>query len=98
MKITDFAGCPKSAEPVCLTIGKFDGLHLGHQRLIKEMHKTDLPLVMLSVCITGAPELLTQKESAMAAETMGIASYLRLPLTKNIKEMSPEAFLREICV
>lgn len=98
MKITDFAGCPKSAEPVCLTIGKFDGLHLGHQRLIKEMQKTGLPMVMLSVCIPGAPELLTQKESAMAAETMGIASYLRLPLTKNIKEMSPEAFLREICV
>ncbi|MBO4627713.1 MAG: riboflavin biosynthesis protein RibF [Lachnospiraceae bacterium] len=98
MKMIDICDLRGTDEPISLTIGKFDGIHVGHQQLIAAMRKTGLPMAMLSVCIPGAEELLTQEESAMAAEAMGIELFVRMPLTDDTKSMTPEAFLRDICI
>ena len=63
--------------PVCLTIGKFDGLHKGHRQLLSAMQKTGLPMTMLSVSVPGASELLSQEESAILAEACGVTTFVK---------------------
>ena len=84
--------------PVCLTIGKFDGLHKGHRQLLAAMQKTGLPMTMLSVSVPGASELLSQEESAILAEACGVTTFVRLPLTNKQKQMSAASFFQEICL
>jgi len=37
-----FRGIPPSATPVALTIGNFDGIHLGHQAMLERLGKRPL--------------------------------------------------------
>lgn len=98
----------KIEEPTVVTIGKFDGRHKGHQKLLKEMlcirkecgYKTAVftfstaPVVM----IQGGSQtvITTNQERRNNMEKMGIDYLVEYPFTKEAAHLSPEEFLCQI--
>ncbi|MDE5931128.1 MAG: bifunctional riboflavin kinase/FAD synthetase [Lachnospiraceae bacterium] len=99
---TDFALSHKSV----VTIGKFDGLHLGHQKLFDRVlmqKEKGLPAVIFS--FDPVPEaffggkavkgLMSKEEKLAAFEKMGIDVLIAFPLNKETAATEPEYFVRE---
>lgn len=97
--------------PSAVTIGNFDGVHRGHQRLFEEtaevarergLRPTVLTFDPHPACVVAperAPRLLTTPEERVALMgEHGIEQALILPFTREIARMSPEDFVREIIV
>ena len=83
----------------CVSIGKFDGLHLGHRRLIDEMRRTGLPCMLLSVEPQPVDRaVLTENECRALATALGIEKYEIWPLTDENRKLSPEEFVRDVLI
>lgn len=90
---------------VALTIGNFDGFHLGHQKLIESVvqysHTHNVPSVLMTFDPHPVQVLKPEKkmkrifpvadliEQALAR---GIQDILLQPFSRNFSELSPEAF------
>lgn len=85
-----------------VTLGKFDGLHRGHQQLTRRIcEKKAQGLESVVVTIWPDPKakaLLTKGEKKRLLEAMGINWWLDCPFLPQISHMEPEAFVREILV
>lgn len=103
------AEVPADFGPSALTIGNFDGLHLGHQRLlhrvveIARQHNWTPSLLTFDphptkiVAPARAPKLLSSMEERLAlAQQEGIEQALVLPFDEEVRLLSPEAFVRQI--
>ena len=97
--------------PSALTIGNFDGVHIGHQHLFRQVVETALqngvhptaltfdPHPALIVAPARAPRLLTTpEERATLMGLQGIEQVLILPFTKELAGLTPETFVRQIVV
>lgn len=95
--------------PSILTIGNFDGVHLGHQYLIEKVVTRAKQEKLLSSLITfqNHPStilrpnhkipLLTSSEAKLKLlEKLGIDIVVMLPFTKELSEKTAEKFLDEI--
>ncbi len=92
-------------EPVVLSLGKFDGLHMGHQLLMEEMHKKrhlgyktavftfDIPPREL---VEGEPGsvLTTSREKEYVFSRNGVDYLIEYPFTQKMRSMEPEDFLK----
>ena len=93
----------------CVAIGSFDGVHYGHQVLIKRMmesaHKHNVP----SVVINFYPQpivvfkklkrdfyISTLEERIDLIEKLGVDHMITIPFTEKLGEMSAERFLRKL--
>jgi riboflavin kinase/FMN adenylyltransferase len=94
-----------------VSIGTFDGVHLGHQHLLKTARKRarDLDVPLLVVTFEPPPSKVIRPESfpgrLVTAEhkldllaTLGISTTLVLSFTTEMMRMSAEAFLKELQV
>ena len=88
-----------------LTIGKFDGIHRGHRRLLQEiMQKKDLipcvltfdPLPEVFFGTNTGGVLTTREEKRRLFEEMGVELLVELPFDRETASMEPERFVREI--
>lgn len=90
-----------------ITIGKFDGLHLGHQMLVNEMVKRGKQENLRSVvCVMDfeplwkekdiTPKLLMTKDERERRLKGKVDEVLNLPFDKEFRELTPEEFVREI--
>lgn len=91
-------------EPTVLSLGKFDGLHMGHQLLMEEMHKKqhlgyrtaiftfDIPPKSLVEGKTGQV-LTTNREKEYVFSRNGIDYLIEYPFSPGMRSMEPEVFL-----
>ena len=98
-------------EPIAITIGNFDGIHLGHQRLLHEVGELARTLQCKSVLVTFWPHTLlvvrpdidiryltTQDEKlALAKQYGGIADSIVITFTPEVAAMSAEDFINHLC-
>lgn len=92
-----------------VTLGKFDGVHIGHQKLMQRAleigasgYETVVftfdvsPLVKLGTRIKRT--ILTNEERRLLLEKNGIDCLIECPFVPEIIQMKPEDFVREILV
>ena len=90
-----------------VAIGKFDGVHLGHRRLLEEI--IDKKKDGLAACVftfdptpavlfglSDCKELTTREEKRRLFERLGIDILIEFPLTKETAATEPERFVSEI--
>lgn len=100
----------KIEEPTVVTIGKFDGRHKGHQKLLREMlairreysYKTAVFTFSMapSALIQGRFQtvITTNQERRNHMQKMGIDYLVEYPFTKEASHLPPEEFLSHILV
>lgn len=90
-----------------VAIGKFDGVHLGHRRLLEEIIEkkseglaacvfTFDPAPAVLFGISDGKELSTKEEKRLLFEKMGIDILIEFPLTEKTAATSPEDFVQNI--
>lgn len=89
-----------------VTLGKFDGVHIGHRKLINTMKKAkdgresivftfDVPPIPGK---TGQEVLTTNPERADLIRALGVDKLIECPFVPEISGMDAEVFLKEILV
>lgn len=101
----------KNIEPSVIAFGNFDGIHLGHQEIIKKSVKSaDVSNLKSSVftfsnhpknLIKGGPtvkNILYPQEKAEIIESLGIDYLFNIPFDEAIMNMDPIVFIDELLV
>ncbi|UXX80091.1 bifunctional riboflavin kinase/FAD synthetase [Reichenbachiella carrageenanivorans] len=95
-----------------VTSGTFDGVHFGHQKILKKIVKTAQELNGKSVVLTFWPHprfvlfpeektlklLTTFEEKAKLLEEVGIDYLVKVEFTKAFSQLSSETFIQEMLV
>jgi len=85
-----------------ITIGKFDGFHLGHQSLLSAvLREKEKGLASCVISFSTAVDMernaiYTKEEQRKLCESLGIDILVEYPLDETIREMSAEQFVAEI--
>ncbi len=96
---------------VCCAIGMFDGVHLGHQQVIRQAVSDAHQLEAASLCVTfdqhpakviapeRAPRLIQNLPQRLAAiEALGVEAALVLPFDEVMSQIPAEAFIQGLHV
>ncbi len=99
----------RSLRGCVLTVGNFDGLHLGHQALLSAVVERGRHLSQLAALYTfephprrvlhpeeAQPRLMSWPQLEQGLEAAGIDFVIREPFTLEFSALSAEAFLREV--
>ena len=83
-----------------VSLGKFDGIHVGHRFLLQEVaHQRHLvPTAFTFESRKGISKIYTQKEKDYILQGLGIRREIIFPFNDKIKKMSPEDFVKHILV
>lgn len=98
-------------EPIAITIGNFDGVHRGHQRLMHELVVTAQQVGAKPVLLTFTPHTLMvvrpdmnvryltslEEKLALTARCGGVKDSIVLHFTREVAAMSAEEFLDTLC-
>lgn len=88
-------------EDTAVTLGKFDGLHRGHQKLVSRIRGFEdrgCKSVVFTLNRMEKGQLLTDEERKSIAEKLGVDYLLDCPLTPEISRMEPEIFVEKILI
>ncbi len=90
----------------CLTIGNFDGVHVGHQQLVTKVRKRSGLMNLTSIAITFDPHpmrVLTSNKTPpfitltpqklQLIDSLGIDYTLCMPFTRKLASLEPEEFV-----
>lgn len=83
-----------------VTLGKFDGVHRGHQKLIRSIcDKEGLESAVVTIWPDPKmPALLTKQEKKEMFRSLGVDWWIDCPFLPQISRLEPEAFVRDILV
>ncbi len=92
-----------------ITLGKFDGIHCGHQKLMKKILKQKEKGLQALVFTFGkmpgtvflgtkGQTILTEAEREVKLRELKIDYLIECPFTEEIRQMEPEKFIEEILV
>ncbi len=99
-----------SLRNTCVTLGKFDGLHLGHRKLFalleEEKRRSGCQSVVLAFDFRpgmfqekkGFRFIYTEEEKKLLLAQAGIDCYISYPVTRETSGMEAEDFIRQILV
>jgi len=100
-----------SKEPTVVTIGTFDGVHVGHQKIIKRLVGTGIKSDLKSVILTffPHPRMVLQKDTSIKLintidersdilNSLGLDFLLVKKFTKAFSRLSAEDFVKKILV
>ncbi len=105
------SGLPPNVSGTVLTVGTFDGVHLGHRAVLEEIGRRARARGLRSVLITfdrhpltvvrpeAAPALLTtpdEKKAILAQTALDYVAFL--PFTRTLSRYQPEEFVRMVLV
>ncbi len=107
MKITDnFNIFDDNKQETVVTIGNFDGIHIGHKKLITTTKKYALEKHLKSIVITFNPHpleiikntmpffyIFSEEEKNIEMEKENIDFFIKYPFTKDFSNISPEDFV-----
>lgn len=96
-------------KPTAIALGNFDGVHRGHQQVIRALSAQDLSLGRLTVVtfdphpqafFTGqARPLLTPiEEKCQVLEQLGVEQLVLLPFNRELAALSPQDFVEKILI
>ena len=107
----DFSGVDADFPETAVTIGKFDGVHLGHQALLADLVETAEEHGIASVVVTFDrhpdallnPEALRQpitgpRQKEYLISQAGVDGLLTLAFDEQMAAMSPQQFVEQILV
>ena len=99
---------PKAARGCVLTVGNYDGVHLGHQQMIGAVKRRATELGTAATVLVfepsskefidpdGAPPRLTRwREKFAALEAAGVDRLVTLRFDEQIRAMAPQSFVDE---
>jgi len=99
------------AENTVLTLGTFDGLHLGHKKIIEKLKKRAVSLNCRNFVITFSPHprnvigengriklLTTDEEKIKLFEEYGVENLLIVNFTKEFSQLSSVTFFKDFVV
>ncbi|MFP4128555.1 MAG: bifunctional riboflavin kinase/FAD synthetase [Desulfonatronovibrionaceae bacterium] len=111
MIIHDFQQLAGRIDSSCLTIGNFDGVHIGHQQLIMKVKKRARLTGMASMVVTFDPHpmrVLVDKKTPpfitltgqklRLIDAMGVDYTLCIHFNMQLASLEPEEFVRDILV
>lgn len=83
-----------------VTLGKFDGIHKGHRKLVENiLQQKEYGLKSVLCAFDSASQgLLTSQERRRILEEMGVDILLECPLSNGLKHMKADAFVKEVLV
>lgn len=84
-----------------VTLGKFDGIHRGHRKLIQRIldHKKEYGTTAVVVAfVSDRQTILTGEERRLLLEEMGVDVLLECPLNEQIRHMKADQFIRQVLV
>lgn len=105
-----FKEIPKFKEGTCVTIGKFDGVHLGHVSLLEELVLAAELNQMESVVFTFDPypeeffkgeEILkinTKGEIISQMDEIGVDNLIRVKFDEKFSQYDPTKFIKDVLV
>ena len=96
-------------ENTAIAIGKFDGIHEGHKKLLEkvvEKKKAGLKAVVFTFDIQAASffggadikEITTKEEKRFIFEELGVDVLIEFPLNKETAATPPDVFIKDILV
>ncbi|KAB1068034.1 bifunctional riboflavin kinase/FAD synthetase [Tamlana haliotis] len=101
----------KSVEPAVVTIGTFDGVHIGHQKIIKRLINTGHQEGLKSVILTffPHPRMVLQKDANIKLintieerhdilDALGLDYLMIKKFTQDFSRISAEDFVKDILV
>lgn len=106
--ITD--GKIEQSVPTAVTLGNFDGLHMGHRSLISIMKSKAEENNLKSIVFSFFPHpmflfdskdktkalILSREEKRQTVESIGVDCYVEYPFTSEFSSMEPEDFARKL--
>ena len=109
-RIKNSAEVPQTGQPIILAMGCFDGVHIGHQKVMTTAVEqatslggeawvfTFRPHPAKVLCPDKAPPLISAEPCRLRQiEALGIRGIIEIPFTPEFARLPPDLFLTDLC-
>ena len=105
MRVIEFSDGIKLNNTI-VTVGKFDGIHKGHEKLLDTMAENANGRKKVVLTFADSPDaflndeskntIFTETEKRLICDSLGVDVYMSMPLTKEFLSLTPEEFVQKV--